>query len=67
MRMIYSQTFVNFKILWENGNEMAKGEWTNEKGNMEHWKLAQKSPKLALERSLQRNSSKTLAQASSLL
>ena len=46
------------KWLKENGQD--------EKGKLEHWKLAQKSPKLAQERSLQRKSSKTLAQASSL-
>jgi len=49
---------MEMKWLKENGQD--------EKGKLGHWKLAKKSPKLAQERSLQRNSSKTLGQASSL-
>jgi len=46
--MVYSQNCVNFKILWENGDEMAKGEWTRWKGKVgtleTRSKLAQTHP-----------------------
>jgi len=34
IRTIYSQIYINFKILGENGDESAKGEYTRWKGKV---------------------------------
>jgi len=64
MITIYSHICFNFRILGENGDERAKGEWTREKrkfGTLEtRLKLAQTRPSMNIPDELAQDSSEQI-------